>query len=201
VQLAWGPLLVAGFVLIPAIIGLWVAAVPIRKAHRMRRIESDPGSDKEAPVEQRRLRMEANHRLPVEERLTSAARDLAEAHATLVAAEALLRHAASLSWWDIAGLAFDRGRAKQSAVGAAARQMRTAQRLIADAVQTLRMNSSAEPIEFDERSLLLDLDTAWFGDGLMTSLAVHQEIKKAHQQATRMRLGIEDLVQKVSSSR
>jgi hypothetical protein len=63
------------------------------------------------------------------------------------------------------------------------------------------MNSTAEPIEFDERSILLDLDIAWLGDGLMTSLAVHQEIKKARQLATRMRLGVEDLVQKVSSSR
>jgi hypothetical protein len=178
-----------------------VAAVPIRKAHRMRRIESDLRSDKEAPVEERRLRVEANHRLSAEERLASAARDLAEAHATLVAAEALLRDAASLSWWDIAGLAFDRGRAKQSSLGAAARQMRTAQRLTADAVQILRMNSSAEPIEFDERTILLDLDIAWLGDGLMTGLAVHQEIKKARQLATRMRRDVEDLVQKVASLR
>jgi len=200
VEIVWGHLLVAGFVLLPAIVGLWIALVPIRKAYRMRRAEDEPASDAARTTLQPRLGMEAIHLMPTEQRLASAARDLREAHATLVAAEALLKDAVSLSRWDIAGLSFDRGRAKQSSLGAAARQMRTAQRLTEDAVQTLHMSGPKERIEFDESSLLLDLDTAWLGDGLITGVEIHRQIEKARQQASRMLLRIEELLQKVSSS-
>jgi hypothetical protein len=200
VELVWGHLLVAGFVLLPAVIGIWIALVPIRKAYRMRRAEDELASGAARPTLQPRLGMEAIHLMPTEQRLTSAARDLREAHATLVAAEALLKDAVSLSRWDIAGLSFDRGRAKQSSLGAAARQMRTAQRLTEDAVQTLHVSGPNERIEFDESSLLLDLDTAWLGDGLITGVAIHRQIEKARQQASRMLLRIEELLRKIPSS-
>jgi hypothetical protein len=137
--------------------------------------------------------METFHHMSTEERLASAARDLHEAEATLVAAQALLEDAACLSLWDIAGLSFDRGRAKQSSLGAAARQMRTAQRLAEDAVQALHMNGPNEHIDFDD-SHLLAFDTSWVSDGLMTGVAVHRRIKKARQQASRMLLRIEELL-------
>jgi hypothetical protein len=62
------------------------------------------------------------------------------------------------------------------------------------------MSGPNERIEFDESSLLLDLDTAWLGDGLITGVAIHRQIEKARQQASRMLLRIEELLRKVSSS-
>jgi hypothetical protein len=200
VELVWGRLFVAGFVLIPAVIGIWVATVPIRKAYRMRRAGGDRGNGPETPPQEPRLRLESIDRMSTEERLASATQDLREAHATLIAAQALLGDARSLSLRDIAGLAFDRGRAKQSSLGAAARQMRNAQQLMESAIQMMRFSGSSERIEFDERSILLELDTAWLGDGIVTGIAVHQRIKKAQQQAGRMLRRVAQLLERVGAS-
>jgi hypothetical protein len=174
---------VVAFVLLPATIRLWIFAVPVYKAYRMRRA----GAAADSTDTSRQLpRRESMSGASPEERVAAAARRLREARLTLLSAQALLTDAASRSKWDIVGLSLDRGRDKQSSFGAAVRSLRNAEDLANDAFALLKGNPFAEPLEFDTSPVLWDMDTAWLTDGLIPNVAMHIRIERARTCANRM---------------
>ncbi len=133
----------------------------------------------------RRRRAESIQRASPEERMASAVTDLREARSLLMVAQALLNDAASRSKWDIAGLAMDRGKAKQSSFGSAVRHLRNAEDLANDAFALLKTGDPIEARDLDTSPLLFGMDTAWLTDGLIPNVAVHLRIGEARTRAAR----------------
>ncbi len=198
--------------LLPGAIGLWIFAVPVLKAHRMRRAGEDSdevgaciacgAGDLEAIATEvfrcprcgfvsgsgvvawrRRLHRESLDRATAEERIASAAADLQEARRGFMAAPSLLGDAARRSARDILGLSLDRGRTKLNSFGAAMRTMRDAADLASEAFERLGTDPSIPAIEGDANALLLGMNTAWLTEGLLPDVAVHLRIRKASRHA------------------
>ncbi|HET9953916.1 MAG TPA: hypothetical protein VFQ61_05415 [Polyangiaceae bacterium] len=187
----WALVILSGVVTLGTGIAAWLTVLPALKARAMLRLSSTPSLDRrEIPAP----------REPQTGLVRGVRGALLEARLALLSAETLLKDALRASRLDLLGLAFDRGRAKQSSLGAAARHMRNAQQRIADARRHSANPTSLENIEFDCDPLLSELETSWLGDGLFLDWMVHRRILKALDQVARMLEGTEALIRELDES-
>jgi hypothetical protein len=176
-------------VAVPSVIGLWAFVVPLWRAYRMRAgAGSAPRATGEPGVA---LRREGLENASPARRVTEARGRLEEARLTILTAQSLLDDAGRGSWWDILGLSFDRGRAKQGSFGAAVRHLRNAEQLATTAFELLHVEHATEALELDCSPVLFEMDTAWLTDGTIPAVAVHLRIEKARRRAARLLATIE----------
>lgn len=211
------------FVVSPIAIGAWRAASALFKARRMREAANAPLSqdacmacgspdvEQIAPevircrrcgfiagdgvaAWQRQCRLHANEQLTPAARRTLALEKLRDARLNAESASSSLDDAVSASALDIAGLALDRGRDKQQALGSAAWHMRLAHQLTLEAAETLEAVLTLDaPFALEDNAVLLGLDTGWLTDGLAVDLAVHARIKRARVQLSALQEHIDAL--------